>query len=137
MDELSCPDCNHALKSGSRLQIGQRLTCPNCQSVFTISRLVPVELESYTPQKKLEIKVKRHTLDLACPECNTPLKLRANLHLGQQLECPTCRKTLEVVSTNPLELDIILYNLPRRDRPNRPSPQNGPRKFNRYWKDEE
>jgi alpha-aminoadipate/glutamate carrier protein LysW len=42
-----------------------------------------------------------------CPECEAALDIEENdLEEGQILDCPECGTELEVVSTDPLELDI-------------------------------
>ncbi len=40
----------------------------------------------------------------ACPECMAEIVVDEDLDEGQRLECPECDATLEVVSTNPIEL---------------------------------
>jgi alpha-aminoadipate/glutamate carrier protein LysW len=39
-----------------------------------------------------------------CPECATDIEVDEELEEGQRLECPECDTTLEVISTNPIEL---------------------------------
>ncbi len=39
-----------------------------------------------------------------CPECATDIEVDEDLEEGQRLECPECDTTLEVISTNPIEL---------------------------------
>jgi alpha-aminoadipate carrier protein LysW len=43
-----------------------------------------------------------------CPECDATIDLENDeLEEGQKLDCPECGAELEVVNTNPLELDVI------------------------------
>jgi alpha-aminoadipate/glutamate carrier protein LysW len=43
-----------------------------------------------------------------CPECEAPIDIEENeIEEGQTLDCPECGAELEVVSTNPVELDLI------------------------------
>ena len=43
-----------------------------------------------------------------CPECEASIDLEADdLEEGQRMDCPECGAELEVVNTNPLELDVI------------------------------
>ena len=42
-----------------------------------------------------------------CPECETKIDVEEDVEEGQTLDCPECGATLEVVSTNPAELDVI------------------------------
>ena len=42
-----------------------------------------------------------------CPECEAPIDLEAeDLEEGQTVDCPDCGTELEVISTNPLELNV-------------------------------
>jgi alpha-aminoadipate carrier protein LysW len=43
-----------------------------------------------------------------CPECGTPIDIDVDeVEEGEILSCPECHVELEVVNTNPLELDVI------------------------------
>ncbi len=43
-----------------------------------------------------------------CPECEAPIDVDVDqLEEGQRLDCPECDAALEVVATNPLELNVI------------------------------
>ena len=42
-----------------------------------------------------------------CPECEVEIDLGDEIEEGQTLSCPECDAHLEVVSTNPLERDIV------------------------------
>jgi lysine biosynthesis protein LysW len=42
---------------------------------------------------------------VTCIECDEELELAGRPRLGQMLICTSCRARLEVVSTNPLEVD--------------------------------
>ncbi|HET7102339.1 MAG TPA: hypothetical protein VFJ52_14385, partial [Terriglobia bacterium] len=44
----------------------------------------------------------------ACPECDAMIDIEEDLvEEGQSIECPECGADLEVVSTDPVELDIL------------------------------
>lgn len=44
----------------------------------------------------------------ACPECDAMIDIEEDLvEEGQTIECPECGVELEVVSTDPVELDIV------------------------------
>jgi len=44
----------------------------------------------------------------ACPECDAMIDIDDDLvEEGQTVECPECGADLEVVSTDPVELDIL------------------------------
>ena len=43
-----------------------------------------------------------------CPECDAMIDIEEDqLEEGQTIECPECGAELEVVSTAPVELDIV------------------------------
>jgi alpha-aminoadipate carrier protein LysW len=43
-----------------------------------------------------------------CPECEAAIDVEDDdVEEGQKLDCPECGAELEVVNTNPLELDVI------------------------------
>ena len=42
-----------------------------------------------------------------CPECETAIDVEDDeIEEGQMLDCPECGAELEVVNTNPLQLDL-------------------------------
>lgn len=42
-----------------------------------------------------------------CPECDAAIDIEEEeIEEGQRVECPECGAELEVVSTNPVELDL-------------------------------
>ena len=44
----------------------------------------------------------------ACPECDAMIDIDEDLvEEGQTIECPECGAQLEVVNTDPIELDIL------------------------------
>ncbi len=103
-----CPECDHRFKLGARPRIGQQRVCPNCSTRLEIVNLSPVELDVYdiyvpgaraTPHKNA-------AGEAICPKCDHSLKLGAHPREGQQVVCPECMTPLEVISLNPLEMDI-------------------------------
>jgi alpha-aminoadipate carrier protein LysW len=43
-----------------------------------------------------------------CPECEAAIDVSEDdVEEGQRVDCPECGAELEVVNTNPLELDVI------------------------------
>jgi alpha-aminoadipate carrier protein LysW len=43
-----------------------------------------------------------------CPECDATIDVEDDeIEEGQTLDCPECGAELEVVSTNPLELNLV------------------------------
>ncbi len=44
-----------------------------------------------------------------CPDCETAIDVdQDDIEEGQKLECPECGAELEIVNTNPLELDLVV-----------------------------
>jgi alpha-aminoadipate carrier protein LysW len=48
-------------------------------------------------------KIKTVTAD--CPDCGRKITLRGTLVIGQEVICPHCEAELEVIDTDPVELD--------------------------------
>ncbi len=44
-----------------------------------------------------------------CPECEAAIEVEDDVEEGATLDCPDCGAELEVVNTNPVELDIISH----------------------------
>ncbi len=43
-----------------------------------------------------------------CPECEAAIEIEDEIEEGTKLDCPDCGAELEVVNTNPVELDLIV-----------------------------
>jgi alpha-aminoadipate/glutamate carrier protein LysW len=43
-----------------------------------------------------------------CPQCEANIDIGDDPEEGQTLDCPECGAELEVVNTNPVELDAVL-----------------------------
>ena len=53
-------------------------------------------------------KVERTTAQIVkatCPDCGDKIALRSTVRMGQKVVCPNCDAELEVVETEPVELD--------------------------------
>lgn len=50
-----------------------------------------------------------------CPECEANIEVDDDVDEGQTFDCPECGAELEVVSTNPLELDAVPPNEDEED----------------------
>ena len=46
-----------------------------------------------------------HTSAAICPDCGERIALKRNIRIGSEIICPHCDAVLEVVSTDPPELD--------------------------------
>ncbi len=45
---------------------------------------------------------------VSCPECEAAIDVEDDfVEEGQTLDCPECGAQLEIVNTNPLEVDVI------------------------------
>ncbi len=45
---------------------------------------------------------------VTCPECDAEIDLEEDeVEEGQTIDCPECEARLEVVNTNPLQLDLV------------------------------
>ncbi|MGD0922650.1 MAG: lysine biosynthesis protein LysW [Terriglobia bacterium] len=42
-----------------------------------------------------------------CPECEAVIDVGDDIEEGKRVDCPECGAELEVVNTNPLELEIV------------------------------
>lgn len=52
-------------------------------------------------------KIREKTMAI-CPECEAHVDIEEDeIEEGQTLDCPECGAELEVVSTNPVELDLV------------------------------
>lgn len=45
------------------------------------------------------------TTKAVCPDCGEEISLRGTIRIGQEVICPHCDAELEVVETEPVELD--------------------------------
>lgn len=107
ISEAFCPECGQRLKLGTHPFKGQRVLCSACETNLSIVSLNPLELEVAMSSHRAGRK-KSNTVEVACPECETSIRLSARAREGQQVLCDECDTLLEVVSTDPLELDIAI-----------------------------
>ena len=42
-----------------------------------------------------------------CPECEAAIDVEDDIEEGVALDCPDCGASLEVVNTNPVELEVV------------------------------
>ena len=42
-----------------------------------------------------------------CPECSTAVDIDDEVEEGEMMECPECGAELEVVNTNPVQLEVV------------------------------
>ena len=113
-----CPECGNRLKLGAHPRPGQRRVCSNCGARLEIVNLNPLILDVYDMKmpSSRTIQEKNTVVEVLCPECDHSIKLGTHPHERQQITCPECRFRLEVVSSDPLELDIPMAMWKRGSR---------------------
>ena len=112
MHETFCPECEQRLKLSANTHKGQRVICPRCRTSLVVVSLEPFELELATLVNHLASSKKRsHMVEVPCPECDHIIQISVRVQEGEQVICLTCNTTLEVVDTDPVELDIAMSNL--------------------------
>jgi alpha-aminoadipate carrier protein LysW len=52
------------------------------------------------------IKKENQTMTTTCPECAAEIDLGGDVLAGEIVQCPECGAELEVLSVNPLTLDL-------------------------------
>lgn len=109
INETRCPECGQRLKLKAHSHKGQRVNCPSCETDLIITSLNPVELDMMVSKKRIGSPKKRSSIvDVPCPECENFLGISPHIHQGYRVRCRNCGTILEVISTNPLELDVAL-----------------------------
>ena len=105
-NEIYCTECEYHLNLGAHPHLGQKIRCPRCETGWVVTNLKPIELDlNVATSQPVKRKNKPPLVEVLCPECDQAVKLRMNVHSGYRLRCNGCQTTLEVVNTNPLELD--------------------------------
>ena len=54
-----------------------------------------------------ESKTKTRIVRADCPDCAARIQVPTPVRIGQQLLCPNCDAELEVIDTDPVELDWV------------------------------
>jgi len=128
-----CPECGYRLKVGANTHKGQRIICHRCKTSSIVVSLEPLEVELATLVNQTEGSKKKSLTEVPCPECDNLIKLSARAYQGQQVVCSACQTTLEVIDTDPIELDTALpVNLKwGRQRKKYNDRANQPRRKNR------
>ena len=102
-----CPECDQQLKLGTRPYKGQKVICPSCDTNLSLINLRPLEFEP-TGLSPRSGRRKSNSVDLACLECEALIRVNPRAREGQHIICPNCETLLEVVSQDPIELDMAL-----------------------------
>ncbi len=105
--EAFCPECSSRLKLGNHPRQGQRVVCSSCETNLIITNVNPLELDSLTTGGRANRpKKKNRAVEATCPECDASIKLKPHTPAGYRFSCHKCHIPLEVISTNPLEVDV-------------------------------
>jgi len=126
MTRIICPECDYFFRVSPHVNVGQQIICPECDIRLTLVNLNPVEVDTALPT--MELKQKATTIEIACPECDHLLKLRAHIRQGQRVTCSHCSTDLvenlkdfpwpnfvwhEVIRVKPIELDMAMPKILR------------------------
>ena len=104
-----CPECSHRFKLKSHPKTGMQLACPRCKVNLVVTTVSPLELDlAITGTAAAKSKQTVRVVEAACPECDHTIKLKSRVHEGDVFACESCGVDLEVVSANPIELDLAL-----------------------------
>lgn len=128
IDRTFCPECQFSLKVGPRPHKGQRLSCPECQTKLVVTDIAPLTVDLATFRASATV-TQGNTIDIDCPECDGFVRLSVKVPEGYQLTCEHCQTPLQVVSINPIDLDVALPTRLKQRRPpkeiERRKPVNG------------
>ena len=53
----------------------------------------------------MDPKTTAQTTKATCPDCGEKIPVRGTIRIGQEVICPHCDAELEIVETEPVELD--------------------------------
>ena len=107
MHQGFCPECSHRFKLKLPLKAGGQLACPKCKANLVITSVSPLELDLAIPgTSAAKPKQTLRVVEAACPECDYTIKLKSRVREGDIFACEDCGANLEVVSANPIELDL-------------------------------
>ncbi len=140
MNHIVCPECAYDFRPNARVQLGQFVTCPQCEIKLVVVELAPLEVDVFTPDLGVESDVaslakRKRREEVPCPECGEDIQIGGHLAEGQLVECPWCRSSLTVISIDPLELepdllgiDISSAKIKNRSKHSPPSSKRGKKK---------
>jgi lysine biosynthesis protein LysW len=52
-------------------------------------------------------ETKTRTVAAVCPDCGRTIHVKNPARIGQEVQCPHCDAELEVIETDPVELDWV------------------------------
>lgn len=107
--EAFCPECDNRLKFKNYPHIGQRVVCNECEASLAVVSVRPIELDiALTAGASSQSRKEGQNTEGYCPECDAGVRLNSHPREGQQIKCRMCQTILEVVSIDPLELEMAL-----------------------------
>jgi uncharacterized paraquat-inducible protein A len=117
MSGMICPECEQPLKFGGHPHRGQRIGCNRCKANLVVVGVKPLELEIATSANRA-VKSKKGAgiIEISCPQCEHSLKLSRRVRQGEKVMCGVCHTQLEVIGTEPPELDIAQMKKFRNNR---------------------
>jgi len=114
MPKLFCPECDQSLHLGSQPHKGQRIICPDCGVNLTVVNLEPLQV-NITNQVS-SANGKPNTVNVDCPHCDEFVRLNMYVREGYQVTCLSCGYLLEVINTEPLELELAVIAAKMKQR---------------------
>ncbi|GAB4436843.1 MAG: hypothetical protein Kow0031_18620 [Anaerolineae bacterium] len=84
------------------------MVCHRCGTALTITRLEPLEIEVQATTHAVRDKPKLKSVEVPCPKCDDFICIDSHVREGFQVKCSNCHAMLEVISTDPLELEVPL-----------------------------
>lgn len=117
MSGLICPECESPLKFGGQLHRGKRIHCARCKASLEVVDVKPPVLEIATPANRTaRSKKEAGIIETMCPQCDHTIKLSRRSRLGEKIVCAVCHTQLEIIGTDPLELDVAQTAKSRHNR---------------------
>jgi uncharacterized paraquat-inducible protein A len=107
MSGLICPECESPLKFGGQLHRGKRIHCARCKASLEVVDVKPPVLEIAAPANRpAKSKKEAGVIETMCPQCDHIIKLSRRSRPGEKIVCAVCHTQLQIISVDPLELDI-------------------------------
>lgn len=120
MEQGYCPECSHRFKLKLHPKTGMEIVCPRCKVKLVVTSVSPLDLDlAITGKTKVKTKQTVKVIEAACPECDYSIKLKSRIHEDDTFACESCGADLEVVSANPIELDLALPHNFKQKHPKR------------------
>ena len=117
MSGIICPECESPLKFGGQLHRGKRIHCARCKASLIVVDVKPPVLEiAVSANRTAKSKKDAGITETVCPQCDHVLRLNNRSRPGEKMVCHVCHTQLEVISTDPIELDVARTIKPQHNR---------------------